>query len=193
MSDRQFDDLLKETLEEYGEPGATPREAMWRSVSESRRKVVSLPWWRRPMTRVDFLAGAVAAAVLILVGILVGRMTQNPPTPTGRTTPSFTAESNPAPSAPVESIDRPVPDGIDRGTAVNTRKPVRHDVVRTPSPSLGELAKVPGQAEGSDAPLPSVASGELEIGMRSQPGDAEREVLRLAATRYLSRTESFLT
>jgi len=193
MSDRQFDDLLKETLEEYGEPGATPREAMWRSVAESRRKVVSLPWWRRPITRVDFLAGAVAAAVLIMVGIFVGRMSQNPAAPAGSGTPQFTAESNAARPGPVESIDRPVPDEADRGSVTNDGVPAPRGAGRGSSRSEGGLAQVPGQAGGSDAPLPSVANGELEIGMRSQPGDGDREVLRLAATQYLSRTESFLT
>jgi hypothetical protein len=198
MSDRQFDELLKETLEEYGEPGATPREAMWRAVSESRRKVVTLPWWRRPMTRVDFLAGAVAAAVLILVGIWVGRLSQAPTDPAGPAVPQFRAEANPAPAGSLDSDDRMIPDGNDPGRMADGHAPAPRGAAppsprATAPPPADAMASASGGPEGGDATVSMGSDGEVEIGMRSQPGDANREVLRLVATRYLSRTESFLT
>ena len=160
MSDRQFEDLLKETLEEYGEPGATPRDAMWRAVAASRRKVVQLPWWRRPVTRVDVLAGAAAAAVLVMAGILVGRMSLNP---------------------------------VDRNGGPNLPLVAEAPIVRTPTQTGDPIESTGRSASGPVEPRPTGANGELDLGMRTRPGDGNREVLRLVATRYLSRTESFLT
>jgi hypothetical protein len=169
---------------------------MWRRVAESRRQVVSLPWWRRPMTRVDFLAGAVAAGVLILVGILVGRMTQNP-VPAGPAAPQFTAESNPAPEVTPQPADRVVPDVANDGTLPVDRTPAPRNVAprapRATAPPTRDVAHVTDGLGGGEPLVPTGSNGELDMGMRTPPGDANREVLRLVATRYLSRTESFLT
>jgi hypothetical protein len=126
MNDEQFEELLRETLDEYHRPGETPRDAIWRQVAEKRRKVTLLPWWRRPVTRIDLLIGAAAALLLLVAGIQVGRMTMAP----------------------------------------------------APAPSMAV----------SD-PLPA-GDGEVNLG---RSADAEASVLRLAATRSLSRSESFLT
>lgn len=140
MSDREFEDLLQETLEEYGDPGATPREAMWQVVADSRRKVIHLPWWRRSVTRVDLVAGAVAALVLVFVGIQVGRMSTNPADRDGDPSRKFAAGALPT-----------------RNTEV-----------------------------------PQAGNGEVDLGMQA-PAEGRRDVMRLAANPYLSRTESFLT
>jgi hypothetical protein len=133
MSDRQFDELLKETLEEYGAPPETPKDQIWRSVAAERRKVVALPWWRRPITRIDVLAAAAAAVLLVAGGIWVGRTTLSGPG---------------ARSAPAATVT---------------------------------------------AEAPGVTDGVVDLGMSRGAGDPDREVLMLAANRYLSRTESFLT
>jgi hypothetical protein len=133
MSDRQFDELLKETLDEYGAPPATPKDDIWRAVAAERRKVVLLPWWRRPITRVDVLVAAAAAVLLVAGGIWVGRSTL------------------PGPGARI-------------------------------APESAVLTESPG-----------VVDGAVELGMSTGANDPDREVLMLAANRYLSRTESFLT
>lgn len=130
MSDRQFDDLLNETLEEYGAPPATPKDDIWLAVVAQRRKVVPLPWWRRPMTPVDMMIGAAAATLLVIGGLWVGRAMVPGPT----TTPMRAATET-----------------------------------------------------------PTLTDGAVDLGMSSGAGDPNREVLMLAANRYLSRTESFLT
>ncbi len=140
MSDREFDDLLKETLDEYGAPKATPRDAMWQAVADSRRKLVPFPWWRRPVTRMDLVAGAMAALILVFVGILVGRMSTNPADRSGDAIRQFATETLPA--------------GNDEAAVAR--------------------------------------NGEVNLGMRT-PAGGNRDVMRLAANQYLSRTESFLT
>lgn len=130
MSDRQFEELLKETLEEYGAPPETPKDDIWRAMAAQRRKIVPLPWWRRPLTPIDMMIGAAAAAVLVVGGLWLGRML------------------------------------------------------------LPEQTTVPMRAATE---IPALTDGAVDLGMSSGVGDPDREVLMLAANRYLSRTESFLT
>lgn len=182
MSDRQFEDLLKETLEEYGEPGATPRDAMWQAVANSRRKIVQLPWWRRRVTRIDLIVGAAAAAVLILAGILVGRLSVNPVDRTGQRVQPLVAES-PVPGTSTPDRESSTAAGGGSSPTGGGSSPT----IESPDPSTGRSASFAGTS------IPTGANGELDLGMRSPAGDGNREVLRLAATRYLSRTESFLT
>ena len=69
MTEKQFEDFLKEAVEDYNRPAEVPREAMWARIEESRHakrtagKVVFLasPWLRWGV--------GVAAALVLGIGI----------------------------------------------------------------------------------------------------------------------------
>jgi hypothetical protein len=69
MTEKQFEDFLKEAVEDYNQPAEVPREAMWARIEESRRasrsasKMVFLasPWLRWGV--------GVAAALVLGIGI----------------------------------------------------------------------------------------------------------------------------
>jgi hypothetical protein len=74
MTDRQFEEFLRDKVVEYRRPPETPKEAMWAAVQEARRQ-------RRPVRRFGpgawaGLAAGLAAALVI--GIAIGRFSAGP-------------------------------------------------------------------------------------------------------------------
>jgi hypothetical protein len=75
-SNDKFDERLGKAAQEYNEPPATPRDAMWARILAGRaeRHVTRLPkpvpLWRSPRMWVP-----AAAAAVLLIGIAIGRLT----------------------------------------------------------------------------------------------------------------------
>jgi hypothetical protein len=77
MTDDRFDERLRQAAQEYHRPPATPREELWTRIQAERARrraapqvIVLRPWLRW---------GLAAAAVLVL-GVLIGRATVQPDT-----------------------------------------------------------------------------------------------------------------
>ena len=80
MNDDQMDDLLIQGAKDYNEPGAVPREEMWARLSAARQRGAPAPWstfGRRKRLRTWAAVGVAAAAVLVL-GIVIGRRLERP-------------------------------------------------------------------------------------------------------------------
>jgi len=77
MLDDRFDDRLRELARDYNQPPETPREEMWAAIQAGRRRRfwAVRPYLRRPVR----LAAGIAA--LLALGIGLGRLTVQRPTP----------------------------------------------------------------------------------------------------------------
>ncbi|HEX2779551.1 MAG TPA: hypothetical protein VHM30_08635, partial [Gemmatimonadaceae bacterium] len=90
MSDDRFDDTLDEMAREHNRAPSVPRDEMWAAIAAARQEarreqpapaapVVVIPMRPRPlMWQWAAIGGALAATLLI--GILIVRRTQAPPT-----------------------------------------------------------------------------------------------------------------
>jgi hypothetical protein len=84
MSDDRFEEFVRDTAKRaYHEPPPVPRDEIWARLEAARRPasrprdVVDIRT-RRP---VRWIAGAVALAAVLLLGVLIGRFTANPARP----------------------------------------------------------------------------------------------------------------
>lgn len=76
QTDGRFESFLREAAREYHTPPATPREAMWARIEETRRvarKVTPIPLPTRVWAR-----WGLAAAAILAVGIGLGRWSSRP-------------------------------------------------------------------------------------------------------------------
>jgi hypothetical protein len=76
MNDDQMDDLLLEGVRDYNAPRAVPREEMWNRIAAARaeRRTVTTPQpARRSAPAARWTAIGIAAAVILAVGITIGR------------------------------------------------------------------------------------------------------------------------
>ena len=86
--DPKFDAWLKDAAKSYHAPLPTPREEMWQRIEHARRhkRVIPLRPW---------MAWAVAAAALLVLGIGIGRWTANQSNGTDATPIAVTDSSTP--------------------------------------------------------------------------------------------------
>jgi hypothetical protein len=68
MNDRRFDELLERLRDDYNQPSATPREAMWSRIEAAQRARAARGRWRP-----RHFYWPLAAAALVLLGIGIGR------------------------------------------------------------------------------------------------------------------------
>ncbi|MGQ0701865.1 MAG: hypothetical protein ACT4PM_01880 [Gemmatimonadales bacterium] len=98
MSDEELDDRLRALARSYHEPPPTPRERMWEAIAARRAEAKVVPIEARRARRVLMLVGALAATLLLGIGI--GRWVINqPPSSTG-----VTAVTEPTPALQLATI-----------------------------------------------------------------------------------------
>src|SRR5262245_7083803 len=100
MNDDQMDELLIQGARDYNVPGEVPREEMWARLSAARKAArtvppVDVPQPRRVRT---WLSLGVAAAAVLVVGIVIGRRLERPPVKQGPVVAT-------TPNAPPKTID----------------------------------------------------------------------------------------
>jgi hypothetical protein len=83
MSDDELDESLRELIRDYHRAVETPREAMWREIVR-RRAEAKRP---RPLLIRRWIPLAVAAVLLLGVGVTIGRWSGGPERPVAVSTP----------------------------------------------------------------------------------------------------------
>ena len=106
MNDDQMDELLVSGARDYNEPSVVPREEMWSRIAEARRERTSVSREEKPRVaaRATWIGLALAAGVVLALGITIGRrLERTTPTkaPTVAANPSTTT---PAPTTAKDSI-----------------------------------------------------------------------------------------
>jgi hypothetical protein len=119
MNDDEMDELLTQGTRDYNEPGAVPRDAMWARIQRERH-AGSGSGGRAPIRRRwPWVAGGLAAALVLAAGIAIGRRLergQAPNAPTVARTPA----AAPRDSGPTQVAS--APDSIVRALRGETRK-----------------------------------------------------------------------
>jgi hypothetical protein len=85
MNDDEMDELLIQGARDYNEPGSVPRDAMWARIEGERHGShgrATLPMAPRQSPRA-WAVGALAAAMVLGVGIVIGRRLERATTPQG--------------------------------------------------------------------------------------------------------------
>lgn len=85
MNDDEMDELLLQGARDYNEPGSVPRDAMWARIDADRYgQHGRAAWSPAPRhTRRSWAIGAVAAAMVLGVGIVIGRRLERASAPQG--------------------------------------------------------------------------------------------------------------
>jgi len=79
MSDDNFDELLAQSIRDYNAPGAIPREEMWQRIQAARAARIGVfplpaaPAKRRTFGAPVWIGAAAAAALVLSVGVVIGR------------------------------------------------------------------------------------------------------------------------
>lgn len=73
MNDDQMDELLAKGTRDYNEPGPVPRDAMWARIEAARRVHSERGGGSPAPKRWGWAVGGLAAAILLAVGIVIGR------------------------------------------------------------------------------------------------------------------------
>lgn len=182
--DAPLEPALQAAARAYHVPPPVPADAMWRAI-EARRGAESVApptrEWARPTPRGAALAAA--AAVLLAVGVGLGRYSTHPSTradvpASGRTVAATLATNGGTTSPPARPESPPRPDalsaaeGENRATYAPTRRP---DVA--PSLALGAARR----ARAADVSRPF------------SPSDAASAPLRAATDEHLAHAEALLT
>lgn len=124
MNDDNFDELLAQTARDYNAPGAIPREEMWERIQAGRavrRAVAPLPapTAHRRFGAPAWIGVAVAATLVLSVGVAIGRRVERNRTPVVASVqpsvPAANPESVSVKSAPVVA---PTPDRDSIVTAI---------------------------------------------------------------------------
>jgi hypothetical protein len=107
MNDDRIDELLAEGARDYNKPGLVPREEMWARI-QSRRRAVPVRQDSRPSRRIWIWSSVgVAAALILAVGISIGRRVER---------------ASPVPGVPVAVtpiVTRATPDSMKRAAPAN--------------------------------------------------------------------------
>lgn len=102
-----FDELLRSAARDYNRPGDTPRERMWTEIRAARARRASAPATPVKTRRIWLLP--VAAAAVLVIGIVIGRFSNHAPTGTltaNRASP-ITVAGVDSSSSP-DTSDRPI-------------------------------------------------------------------------------------
>jgi len=137
MNDDEMDELLIQSTRDYNEPGAVPREAMWARIQSERHGHRGSGGGSPNRTRWPWIAGALAAGLVLAAGIAIGRRLER----TGVSNPSRVAVT-PA-VAPRDTGAKQPPDSMVkelRGETRNTQQRV------------AQLVKEPSSASGAATP-----------------------------------------
>ena len=183
MNDDEFDDLLRDAASTYNTPPTAPREAMWDAITAARSSVSVVPIpSARPAAR--WLAGSIAAAAVLLLGIAIGRQSR----------------TGDVPAKLVASTERGAPriaQPVDAPHAAAAAAPSSASISDVPS------AVVPRSRDLEEArPSRGRASRLATLGARSRAGAQnsadtdgfnEADAYRLAVIEHLTRTEVLLT
>jgi len=151
MNDDNFDELLAQGVRDYNAPGVVPREEIWeriQAVRAARRAATPLPPSVKPRMRRApvWLGTAVAATVMLSVGVAIGRRVERSHAPVVASVqpvvPKTEATSASAPQAPVVST---TPDRDSIVTAIqhetqHTARRARELASAGPAPSPSRAA-----------------------------------------------------
>jgi len=82
MNDDEMDELLIQGARDYNEPGSVPRDAMWARIENERHGRATFSAAPRQSPRA-WAIGALAAAMVLGIGIVIGRRLERVSTPQG--------------------------------------------------------------------------------------------------------------
>lgn len=98
MSDDELDERLRKLARTYHEPPPVPRDRIWEAIAERRAEAKVVPLVSRPGKRMLWLIGALAATLVLGIGI--GRWVIEP----GPADPGVTAATEATPALQVATI-----------------------------------------------------------------------------------------
>ena len=167
-----FDERLRDAARDYNRPADVPRERMWAAIRAARASRATVPLPQRRTRRVWFVPAA-AAAVLI-IGIAIGRVSQN-----WTVAPGTSLDVSPKPDSratspgPIAVIDSSIkPESTERDSV----------------PRHAQLATRDSQPDSRSTP-------DAQRSTHSQPfgGGSANMAYRLAVVEHLAGTEAMLT
>jgi hypothetical protein len=177
MNDDQMDELLREGVRDYNEPGHVPREEMWSRIQAARiQRVDSLSAGAAPTRRGLWVwpSMGVAAALLVTAGIVIGRR----------------MERSSSASVPVPVAQTAANTGANTGANTATANvahdttaatPVAHEQTVVASTAAARGVQVGGTAHGSGGSL-----GPTQA-------DVPNLAYRLVVLQHLAGTEAMIT
>jgi len=154
MNDDQMDELLTRGARDYNEPGPVPRDEMWARIAKARRAARGVDRVAAGgVRRWVWISGAVAAALVLAVGIVIGRRLE-------RATPD-TASAVAVGLAKTDSAKPATPDRLATTRQTDSIIPrLRQETAKT-GRRVQELAAVSGSsssnAQGAASETPSLA------------------------------------
>jgi hypothetical protein len=187
MNDDQMDQLLRDGVRDYNEPGAVPRDEMWTRIQEARasrsNRSDRSPFVAHRSPRWVWPTVGVAAAVLLAVGVMIGRRMEH----VDATTPVVqTAAAKPAIPATGAAVKAAVPDSTDkligqlREQTKATNRRVQELASGTPSPRRSSDSRA------------NVSQSPGLVDERSANG-APSLAYRLVVLQHLAGTEAMIT
>jgi hypothetical protein len=96
MNDDEKDELLMQGTRDYNEPGAVPRDAMWARIQSERHGRRGSGGGTPNRTRWPWIAGGLAAALVLAAGIAIGRRLERSGVSTGSPVAVTPRDSNPS-------------------------------------------------------------------------------------------------
>ncbi len=190
--DEPLEESLRDAAARYNEPGAVPREAMWARI-EAARAVRVIPLTphgsRRTVRRWHRAAmGAAALAAALLVGVAIGRVSQD-------VSPAAVLDgatvAGPGVAAGSGEPDDAAPGAS--GSALAT--PPEREPQREPRVAEPAFAAAPAGIDSrTDPGVPAPRSGAVGAERGSDAMSSDPSVpYRLAAVQHMSRAEALLT
>jgi len=183
MNDDKMDEVLGDAVRDYNSPGSVPREEMWRRIQAARLKGHEPTGRARSRSRWLWsgVGGAIAAAAVLVIGILLGRRIER--VDQGRiTSPTKVAVTTPS---VVPAADSGAGRASDSGAA-----PGRQD-------SLVERIHEQTKATDRRARQLELASRDSGNGSRAASGGRDEESTRLAyrlvMLQHMAGSEAMIT
>jgi hypothetical protein len=196
MNDDRMDDLLREGVRDYNEPGPVPREEMWSRIQAARTERATLPIARtsRASSRLwVWPSVGVAAALLVTAGIIIGRRMERSasgPTPVASQTTASAAQRPNAQDSAASPAERVAAvDSGARGTQLldSTRK--MESKLRD---ATQETARQARELASSTSSVGSMGSRSGNYAGVTQ-GNGPNLAYRLVVLQHLAGTEAMIT